>query len=66
MTSKVKERIGFLFIDRNTTVYFNYFGIEYIPQKVLDKIEGRSITHNIFRIRHDHFIKCGFYFIAFT
>ena len=24
-----------LFIDRSTAVYFDYFGIEYIPQEVL-------------------------------
>ena len=28
-----------LFIDKNTTVYFDSFGIEYIPQKVLNKIK---------------------------
>ena len=29
-----------LFIDRNTVVHFNSFGIEYIPQEVLDKIKN--------------------------
>ena len=28
-----------LFIDRNTAVYFDYFVIEYIPQKVLNKVK---------------------------
>ena len=51
MTKKVKEHTGnSLFIDRNTTVYFDYFGIEYIPQKVLNKIRDKSITDNILRI----------------
>ena len=51
MTRKAKEHIGnSLFIDRNTTVYFDYFGIEYIPQKVLNKIRDKSITDNILRI----------------
>ena len=40
-----------LFIDRNTAVYFDSFGIEYIPQKVFNKIKDISITHNIFRIQ---------------
>ena len=48
-----------LFIDRHTTVHFNSFGIEYIPQEVLNKIKGKSITDSIFRIM------CGFYCIAF-
>ena len=39
-----------LFIDKNTAVYFDSFGIEYIPQEVLNKIKDKSVTHNIFRI----------------
>ena len=27
-----------LFIDRNLAVYIDFFGIEYIPQEVLNKI----------------------------
>ena len=40
-----------LFIDRNTAAYFDSFRTEYIPQKVLNKIKDRSISHNIFRIQ---------------
>ena len=54
-----------LFIDRNTSVYFDSFGIEYIPQEVLNKIKDKSITHNIFRIRGNESIMCGFYCIVF-
>ena len=54
-----------LFIDRNTTVYFDSFGIEYIPQEVLNKIRDKSITPNIFRIQGNESIMCGFYCIAF-
>ena len=50
-----------LFIDKSTTVYFDSFGIEYIPNKIKDK----SIIHNIFRIQSDNTIMCGFYYIAF-
>ena len=39
-----------LFIDKSLAVYFDYFGVEYIPQEVLNKIRDKSITHNIFRI----------------
>ena len=38
-----------LFIDRNTALHFDSFGIEYIPQEVLNKIKHKSITHNIFK-----------------
>ena len=30
-----------LFIDRNTAVYFDSSGIEYIPQEVLNKIRDK-------------------------
>ena len=33
-----------LFIDKNTGVYFDFFGIEYIPQEVFNKIRDKSIT----------------------
>ena len=47
-----------LFIDRNTAVYFDSFGTEYIPQEVLNKIRDKSITHNIFRIQDNESIMC--------
>ena len=53
-----------LFIDRNTAVCFDSFGIEYIPQEVLNKVRDKSITLNIFRIQDNESIMCGFYCIA--
>ena len=57
--------MGLLFIDRNTVVYFNSFGIEHIPQQVLHKIKDKSITHNIFRMQDSDSIIYGSYWIAF-
>ena len=51
-----------LFINRNTAVYLNSFGIKYIPQEVLNKTRDKSITHKIFRIQDVKFIMCGFYY----
>ena len=34
----------------SSAVYFDFFGIEYIPQEVLNKIIDKSITRNIFGI----------------
>ena len=66
MIKIVKEHIGFhyLFI-KNIAKYFDSFGIEYIPQEVLNKIRDKLITHNIFRIGDNESIMCGFYCIAF-
>ena len=50
-----------LFVDRNTAVYFDSFGIKYIPQEVLNRIRDKSITHNIFRMQDNESTVCGFY-----
>ena len=39
-----------LLIDGNTAVYFDSFGIEYIPQKALSKIKNESLTQSIFSL----------------
>ena len=54
-----------LFTDINTAVYFDSFGIEYIPLEVLNKISDKSINHNIFRIQDNEFFMRGFYCITF-
>ena len=54
-----------LFIERNPAVYFDSFGIEYIPQEILNKGKDKLITHNIFRIKDNDSIMCRFYCIAF-
>ena len=54
-----------LFVDRNTAVYFDSFKIEYVPQKVLNKIKYKSVIHNIFRMQDNDSTMCGFYCIAF-
>ena len=54
-----------LFIDGNTAVYFDYFGMEYISQEILYKVRDKSITHNIFRMQDNKSVMCGFYCIAF-
>ena len=42
----------------NTAVYC------VLLQEVLSKIKDKSITHNVFRIQDNGFIKCRFYCIA--
>ena len=54
-----------LFFDKNTAVFFDSFGVKYIPEEVLSKMKDKVIAHNIFRIRDDDSIICGFYCIAF-
>ena len=54
-----------LFIDRNAAVYFDSFGIEYIPQEIWNKIRDTLITHNTFKKHHNECIVCGFCCITF-
>ena len=35
------------YINRNIDLYFGSFGIEYIPQEVLNKVRGQLITQHI-------------------
>ena len=62
--SKETHRVS-LFFHKNVAIYFDSFGIEYIPQEVLNKIRDESITHNIFRIQDNESIMRGIYCIAF-
>ena len=45
---------------RSLAVYFDSFGIEYIPLEVLNKFKDISIAHNIFRIQDNESIMYGF------
>ena len=66
MIKNVKEHTHWvsLFIDRNTAVCFDSFGIEYNPQEVLNKIKNKSVTHNILRNEDNKSVTCRFYCIA--
>ena len=54
-----------LFINTDFVIYFDSFGIEYIPQEVLKKIKENSITHNVFRIQDNESIMCELHIMAF-
>ena len=54
-----------LFIDRNTTGYFDSFEIEYILQNALSKVKDKSVIKKLFRIQDNDSIMGGFYCIAF-
>ena len=49
-----------LFIGKKTAIYFDSFGIEYIPQEIVHKTRDKSITHNTIGIQDNDFIMCAF------
>ena len=46
-------------------IYFDNFGIEYIPKDIMDKTGNKSIKSNIFRIQDNNSIMCGYFCILF-
>ena len=62
---KTKGTQWVIILDRNTAVYFDFFGVEYIPQEVLNKIKDKPIINDIFRIEDNGSIMSEFYCIAF-
>ena len=58
-----------LFCNRNEIVYFDSFGVEYIPEEIKKFIEefsgNKNIKANIFRAQEDNSIMCGYFCIGF-
>ena len=49
----------------NKVIYFDSFGVEYIPKEMREKIGNRNIKTNIFRIQDNNSIMCGYFCILF-
>ena len=58
-----------LFCNRNEIVYFDSFGVEYIPEEIKEFIKefpgNKNIKTNIFRVQEDNSIMCGYFCIGF-
>ena len=58
-----------LFCKKNEIVYFDSFGVEYIPEEIknfIGKFPGnKNIKTNIFRIQEDNSIMFGYFCIGF-
>ena len=62
MIKKVMKHIGFHYLLTKIQLYTcDSFGIEYIPQEILNKIKDKYVAQNLFRIQVDDFIMCRFY-----
>ena len=48
-----------LYVKNNDFTYFDSFGVEHIPQKIIKFIKNRNIKRNIFRIQAYDSILCG-------
>ena len=58
-----------LFCKKNEIVYFDSFGVEYIPEEIKEFIKefpgNKNIKTNIFRVQEDNSIMCGYFCIGF-
>ena len=58
-----------LFCKKNEIVYFNSFGVAYIPEEIKEFIKefpgNKNIKANIFRIQENNSIMCGYFCIGF-
>ena len=53
------------FVKKNEIVYFESFGVEYVPKEIEKFIEQKNIKTNMFRIQSNNSIMCGYFCIGF-
>ena len=53
------------FVKKNEIVYFDSFGVEYIPNEINDFIRNKNIKTNIFQVQEDNSVMCGYFCIGF-
>ena len=61
---KILVHIGLLYFV-NEIVYFDSFGVEYIPEEIKEFIGNRNIKANIFRIQANSSVMCGYFCTGF-
>ena len=54
-----------LFCKRSEIVYFDSFGIEYVPEEIKEFIGNKIIKANILRVQANYSIMCGYLCIGF-
>ena len=54
-----------LFCKRSEIIYFDSFGVEYIPEEIKEFIGNKNVKANIFWIQANSSIMCGYFCIGF-
>ena len=52
-------------VQNNDIIYFDSFGVEYIPKEIKTFIDNKNLKTNIFRIQAYDSIICGYFGIEF-
>ena len=58
------DRIA-LFCNRSKIVYFDGFGVEFVPEKINEFVRNKNIIANIFRVQANSSVMCGYFCIRF-
>ena len=53
-----------LHVQNNNIIYFDSFGVEYIPKEIKTFIDNKNLKTNIFRIQAYDSIMCGYFCIG--
>ena len=64
---KILVHIGLLYFvkKKKEIVYFDSFGVEYIPEEIKKFIDNRNIKANICRVQANNSVMCGYFCIGF-
>ena len=54
-----------LYVKNNEVIYFDSFGVDYVPKEIKRLIRHKNIKTNMFRIQADNSIMCGYFCIGF-
>ena len=54
-----------LFVKNNEVIYFDSFGVEYVPNQIIKFIKSKDIKTNIFGIQEINSKMCGYFCIGF-
>ena len=46
---------------KDEVIYFDSFGVEYIPKEIMERIKNKNIKTIIFRIQDNNSVMCGYF-----
>ena len=46
-------------------IYFDSFGVDYVPKEIKEFVENKHIKANIFRVHASNSVMCGYFYIGF-
>ena len=49
-----------IILKKDEVIYFDSFGVEYIPREIMKRVKYKNIKSNMFRIQDNNSIMCGY------